>query len=129
VRGGRRRVPRGDPRSGAAGPLARRGLCLPRADRSRAGVESPRRGGAHGLFPGRAGADAEREPVTPAASTTLRISAGRREGAPGVPPDTAILGLPLLRRAVLAGERAGFTRIVVEGTPGFDPSRLLAGTR
>ena len=40
-----------------------------------------------------------------------------------------ILGLPLLRRAVLAGERAGFTRIVVEEMPGFDPSRLLAGTR
>ncbi len=49
--------------------------------------------------------------------------------AAGARPDTVLLGLPLLRRAVLAAERAGFDRILVEETTGADPRRLLAETR
>lgn len=66
--------------------------------------------------------------MTEAGRATLWITSERRDGAPGVPADTMVLGLPLLRRAVLAGERAGFTRIVVEEVAGLDLSRLLAGT-
>jgi phosphatidylglycerophosphate synthase len=40
-----------------------------------------------------------------------------------------ILGLPILRRAVLAAERAGFDRIVVEEAPGLDLPLLIKGTR
>jgi 1L-myo-inositol 1-phosphate cytidylyltransferase / CDP-L-myo-inositol myo-inositolphosphotransferase len=47
--------------------------------------------------------------------------------AAGVDPGTPLLGLPLLRRAVLAGERAGFSRIVVEEA-GRDFTGLLAET-
>ncbi|HJW14209.1 MAG TPA: hypothetical protein VJ776_05915, partial [Thermoanaerobaculia bacterium] len=47
----------------------------------------------------------------------------------GVDPGTPLLGLPLLRRAVLAGERAGFSRILVEGIPGQDLGDLIAETR
>jgi 1L-myo-inositol 1-phosphate cytidylyltransferase / CDP-L-myo-inositol myo-inositolphosphotransferase len=49
-------------------------------------------------------------------------------GAAGsVAPDTVVAGLPLLRRIVLAGQRAGFTRVVVQGdSSSFD--RLLGGT-
>ncbi len=61
-------------------------------------------------------------------SATLWIASAGSEEA-GVGPETPILGLPLLRRAVLAGERAGFARILVEETTGADAARLLAGTR
>jgi phosphatidylglycerophosphate synthase len=45
----------------------------------------------------------------------------------GLPPDTVIAGLPLLRRIVLAATRAGFARILVH--PGACPEpRLLEGT-
>lgn len=45
----------------------------------------------------------------------------------GLPPDTVIAGLPLLRRIVLAATRAGFERILVH--PGACPEpRLLEGT-
>ncbi len=47
----------------------------------------------------------------------------------GVGPETVLLGLPLLRRQVLAAERAGFDRIVVEPVQGSDSTALLAGTR
>ncbi len=60
-------------------------------------------------------------------SATLWITAVP-EGS-GVGPETPILGLPLLQRAVLAGERAGFARILVEETSGVDAARLFAGTR
>jgi phosphatidylglycerophosphate synthase len=51
--------------------------------------------------------------------------------APGsgarVLPDTVVAGLPLLRRIVLAGIRAGFSRVLVQSDPaGID--RLLGGT-
>jgi len=51
--------------------------------------------------------------------------------APGsgarVSPDTVVAGLPLLRRIVLAGIRAGFSRVLVQSDPaGID--RLLGGT-
>jgi phosphatidylglycerophosphate synthase len=61
-------------------------------------------------------------------SATLWIASAGPEGS-GVGPETPILGLPLLRRAVLAGERAGFSRILVEETSGVDNARVLAGTR
>jgi phosphatidylglycerophosphate synthase len=51
--------------------------------------------------------------------------------APGmadpVAPDTMVAGLPLLRRIVLAGQRAGFTRVLVANDPS-GVERLLGGT-
>lgn len=67
--------------------------------------------------------------MTGDAPATLWISSAWRDGAPGVSSGTVLLGLPLLRRAVLAGDRAGFTRIVVEEEAESDQRRLLAGTR
>jgi len=47
--------------------------------------------------------------------------------AASVSPATAVAGLPLLRRIVLAGARAGFSRVLVQG--GHDGvERLLGGT-
>ncbi|MGH7414076.1 MAG: CDP-alcohol phosphatidyltransferase family protein, partial [Candidatus Rokuibacteriota bacterium] len=48
-------------------------------------------------------------------------------GAGSPPPDTMIAGVPLLRRIVLAAERAGFERILVHPRACPDPC-LLAGT-
>lgn len=62
-------------------------------------------------------------------SATLWIASAGPEGSAGVGPQTPVLGLPLLRRAALAGERAGFARILVEAASGADAARLLAGTR
>ena len=39
-------------------------------------------------------------------------------GAGGVDPETRVLGLTLLQRAVAVGQRAGFGRVYVEGTTG-----------
>ena len=47
----------------------------------------------------------------------------------GTPSGTMILGLPLLLRAVLAAERAGFGRIVVEETAGSGARSAVAETR
>ena len=60
---------------------------------------------------------------------TLRISSAGKHAGSGVFGDTVLLGLPIVKRAVLAAERAGFERIVVEEAPGLDLPRLLAGTR
>ena len=60
-----------------------------------------------------------------AGSATLWIASG----SSGVDPETSLLGLPLVSRAALAGERSGFARIVVEEPPGRNWSSLLAGTR
>jgi hypothetical protein len=51
------------------------------------------------------------------------------KGSGDVGPDTAVLGIPLLRRIVMAGSRAGCQEILVvdTGWPGL--KRLLAGTR
>ncbi len=47
----------------------------------------------------------------------------------GVGPETMLLGLSLVRRQVLAAQRAGFERIAVEPVAGTDLAALLAGTR
>ncbi len=47
----------------------------------------------------------------------------------GAPSGTMILGLPLLRRVVLAAERAGFGRIVVEETAAGGVRSLVEETR
>jgi phosphatidylglycerophosphate synthase len=47
----------------------------------------------------------------------------------GIGPETMLLGLPLLRRQVLAAGRAGFERILVEPVRGADLAPLLSGTR
>ncbi len=47
----------------------------------------------------------------------------------GARPDTIILGLPLLTRAVHAAERAGFSRILVEETAAGGVRSLVAETR
>jgi phosphatidylglycerophosphate synthase len=52
-----------------------------------------------------------------------------RDWPAGVGPETSLLGLSLLRRQILAAERAGFERIYVEPVAGADLSRHLAGTR
>jgi phosphatidylglycerophosphate synthase len=52
-----------------------------------------------------------------------------RDWPAGVVPETPLLGLSLLRRQILAAERAGFERIYVEPVAGADLSRHLAGTR
>src|SRR5438105_13063240 len=52
-----------------------------------------------------------------------------RDWPTGVGPETPLLGLSLLRRQILAAERAGFERIYVEPVAGADLSRPLAGTR
>jgi len=67
--------------------------------------------------------------MTGEAPATLRISSAGKDGRSGVAADTVLLGLPIVTRAVLAGERAGFERIVVEQANGLDLQRLLAGTR
>jgi phosphatidylglycerophosphate synthase len=47
--------------------------------------------------------------------------------ATSVAPDTVVAGLPLLRRIVLAGSRAGFSRVLVQSS--YDGAeRLLGGT-
>jgi phosphatidylglycerophosphate synthase len=67
--------------------------------------------------------------MTGEAPATLWISSAGKVGGSGVAGDTVLLGLPILTRAVLAGERAGFERIVVVQADGLDLRRLLAGTR
>lgn len=59
-------------------------------------------------------------------ASVLWISAGREDRGAASP---RILGIPLIRRAVLAGERAGFDRILVEEEPGGPLAILLDGTR
>jgi hypothetical protein len=67
--------------------------------------------------------------MTGGGAATLRISSAGKDARSGVAGDTVLLGLPILRRAVLAAERAGFERIVVEEAPGLDLPLLIAGTR
>jgi phosphatidylglycerophosphate synthase len=52
------------------------------------------------------------------------------EGEPAaVPPETAVLGLPIIRRAALAAKRAGFDRVVVSGASADGPAaRALEGS-
>jgi len=59
------------------------------------------------------------------AGATLWIASA----AEGADPSIPLLGLPLLLRSVMAGERAGFSRIVVEEKPGENLSGLLAESR
>src|SRR5262249_29703391 len=47
--------------------------------------------------------------------------------ATSVSPDVVVAGLPLLRRIVLAGSRAGFSRVLVQSERD-DAERLLGGT-
>jgi phosphatidylglycerophosphate synthase len=50
-------------------------------------------------------------------------------GSPAVAPETMLLGLPLIRRTVLAAERAGFRRVAVVGGERAGPlGRALEGT-
>jgi phosphatidylglycerophosphate synthase len=50
-------------------------------------------------------------------------------GSPAVAPETMLLGLPLIRRTVLAARRAGFRRVVVVGGEWAGPlGRALEGT-
>jgi phosphatidylglycerophosphate synthase len=62
--------------------------------------------------------------ATPSALVVLPAPPGR--GA--APPETMVMGLPLLRRIVLAAERAGFDRVLVHPRACPEP-RLLQGTR
>jgi phosphatidylglycerophosphate synthase len=67
--------------------------------------------------------------MTAGGAATLRIASAGKDARSGVAGDTVLLGLPILRRALLAAERAGFQRILVEEAAGLDLPRLIAGTR
>jgi phosphatidylglycerophosphate synthase len=59
--------------------------------------------------------------------TTLALVAPEKGGS--VPPETRLLGLPLIRRTVLAAQKAGFARIVVAGDDASgNLARALGGT-
>jgi phosphatidylglycerophosphate synthase len=62
-------------------------------------------------------------------SRTLALVAPAAEEASSVPPDTKMLGLPIIRRTVLAARKAGFERVLVFGTsPDLPLARALEGT-
>jgi phosphatidylglycerophosphate synthase len=63
----------------------------------------------------------------PSQDAALIILGSAPEGREPVPPSTLLAGVPLLRRIVLAADRAGFGRVLV-GRPRSDDTRLLAGT-
>ena len=64
-------------------------------------------------------------PALDTPSVLVVLPAPVSAGAP--PPETMIAGLPLLRRIVLAAERAGFDRVLVHPRACTGPG-LLAGT-
>ena len=85
---------------------------------------------------GRAAADCDRG--SPGLTTAVSVSVQSEDSllvvvppepgtATSVAPDTVVAGLPLLRRIVLAGSRAGFSRVLVQSGHD-DAERLLAGT-
>ncbi len=49
--------------------------------------------------------------------TVPRVLALVAPAGPGIPPETVVLGLPLVRRTVLAAHRAGFERVVAVDAP------------
>src|SRR5262245_48909503 len=113
VRAGRGEVPRRNSRFRRSARDSRRSVRLPGRDRGGTGVERARRrvlvAGARGSL-----------------DVTATLWIARDEG--GVDPETRLLGLTLLRRAELIGQRAGFARVVVEGargTTGIGPGRLV----
>ncbi|HEY2797001.1 MAG TPA: CDP-alcohol phosphatidyltransferase family protein [Thermoanaerobaculia bacterium] len=69
-------------------------------------------------------------PASPApeSATELAIALVPPDGPDAVPPETILLGLPIVRRTVLCAQRAGYTRIVVpDATPAVRTA--LEGTR
>jgi len=51
------------------------------------------------------------------------------DGPAAVPPETELLGLPIVRRTALAAKRAGFSRVAVAGAaPGTPLAGVLEGT-
>ena len=63
----------------------------------------------------------------PSAESLLLVVPPEPGAATSVSPDIVVAGLPLLRRIVLAGARAGFSRVLVQSRPGA-AERLLGGT-
>lgn len=63
--------------------------------------------------------------VSKAVTIIIVISKGSGE----VGPDTVVLGVPLLRRIVMAASRAGYEDILVAGDGSFGYEKLLEGTR
>jgi phosphatidylglycerophosphate synthase len=59
---------------------------------------------------------------------TLALVPPPEDPAGAISPGTVLLGLPLVRRTVLAGRKAGFDRIVVADSGGEKMSQALAGT-
>src|SRR5215470_16588921 len=100
VRAGGSEFPGGSPRGPAKSDDAGRVLSLSGRDRGGAEIERVRRSA---RFPGTQG--------SLHVSATLWIA--RDEGS--VDPETRLLGLTLLQRAIEVGQRAGFGRIFVEG--------------
>jgi len=63
------------------------------------------------------------------APRTLALVPPGSAGKDTVPPETVLLGLPILRRTVLAARRAGFKRVLVAGvSPDGPVGRALQGT-
>src|SRR3989449_5658104 len=125
VRRGGGPISRGGDGRGPARAEPRRSVAVRRA-RARGAPVEPRR---------RARGDTRRGPDL---TTAVAVSARSVDSlllvvppTPGagarVPPDTVVAGLPLLRRIVLAGMRAGFSRVLVQSDP-VGIGRLLGGT-
>jgi len=101
-------------------------LCLEAIAAAR---ESSRRGGEALVLPPRPHPRArEREGRAHRVGELEKATLWITSGVPGAEPGTRLLGLSLLRRAALAGARAGFERIFVEEVPGRDLSAVLAKT-
>src|SRR6185436_8734272 len=115
---GRGRLFRRDRRRKVAGPQPRRGHALRQRHVALARIEPSGR-----RSPGdRAHAALTRAfvLVAPRGSGGETRVAESRVAENGVPPETPLLGLPLIRRTVLAARRAGFTSVSVAGaTPGI----------
>ncbi len=67
-------------------------------------------------------------PLRAEAPTLVIVPPGAAAGDGGISPATPLLGMPLLRRTVLAAERAGFGRIVVVCRDPAAMQPLLEGT-
>ncbi len=95
-------ISRGGRGAGLARPEFRGGRALRDAPRPGPGIERSGGRAARGAF----------------AMTAAALALVGPAGAPAVAPETMLLGLPMIRRTVLAAQRAGFRRVAVVGGEG-----------
>src|SRR5437667_425254 len=125
VRRGREPVPRRDDRRSAARGEPRRGAALRGARARGARVESTER--PRDLRRGSPDLTTAVAVSVRSAESLLLVVPPEPGTATSVSPGIVVAGLPLLRRIVLAGSRAGFSRVLVQISHG-DAERLLGGT-